>query len=139
VIEAENKEINKARKKSEPDLKLEIWTLLFAVIGFIASWFNMLFILGAPRSIEVLAFLSIIFTTIIPGVIIAIINRYWGYAYLIGFASAGIPFLIFVDLFIGGYTFATTIFIFIILWLIFWKTIILILIVYTLRTIVLQF
>ena len=122
MIEAENNEINKAREKAEPDLKLEIWTLLFAVIGFITSWFNMLFILDAPRAIEVLAFLSIIFTTIIPGVIIAIINRYWGYGYLIGFASAGIPFLIFVDLFIGGYTFATTIFIFIILWLIFWKT-----------------
>lgn len=121
-MEAENNEINKPREMVEPDLKLEIWTLLFTVIGFITSWFNMLFILDAPRSIEVLAFLSIIFTTIIPGVIIAIINRYWGYGYLIGFASAGIPFLIFVDLFIGGYSFATTIFIFIILWLIFWKT-----------------
>lgn len=119
---AENNDINRASEKAEPDLKLEIWTLLFAVIGFIASWFNMVFILEAPRAIEVLAFLSIIITTIIPGVIIAIINRYWGYGYLIGFASAGIPFLIFVDLFIGGYTFATTIFIFIILWLIFWKT-----------------
>jgi hypothetical protein len=58
----------------------------------------------------------------IPGIIIALINRYWGYGYLIGFAIAGIPFLIMIDLFIGGYTFATTIFIFIILWLIFWKT-----------------
>jgi hypothetical protein len=121
-MEAESNEINKAREKAEPDLKLEIWMLLFTVIGFIVSWFNMIFILDAPRAIEVLAFLSIIITTIIPGVIIAIINRYWGYGYLIGFASAGIPFLIFVDLFIGGYTFATTIFIFIILWLIFWKT-----------------
>jgi hypothetical protein len=82
----------------------------------------MIFILDAPRTIEVLAFLSIILTTMIPGVIIALINRYWGYGYLIGFASAGIPFLILFDLFIGGYTFATTVFIFIILWLIFWKT-----------------
>ncbi len=121
-METKNNEINKVREKAEPDLKLEIWTLLFTVIGFITSWFNMIFILDAPRAIEVLAFLSIIITTIIPGVIIALINRYWGYGYLIGFASAGIPFLIFVDLFIGGYTFATTIFIFIILWLIFWKT-----------------
>ncbi|MFX0048991.1 MAG: hypothetical protein ACFE8G_12605, partial [Candidatus Hermodarchaeota archaeon] len=60
-------------------------------------------------------------TTIIPGVIIALINRYWGYGYLIGFALAGIPFLIILDPFIGSYTFATTVFIFIILWLIFWK------------------
>ena len=42
--------------------------------------------------------------------------------YLLGFAIAGVPFLIMIDLFIGGYTFATTIFIFVILWLIFWKT-----------------
>jgi len=121
-MEAKNNDINKPRENAEPDLKIEIWTLVFTVIGFITSWLNMLFILNAPLAIEVIAFLSIILTTIIPGVIISLINRYWGYGYLIGFASAGIPFLIFVDLFIGGYTFATTIFIFIILWLIFWKT-----------------
>ena len=109
------------RDKAEKDLSLDIWTFLFVIIGFVASWINMTFIQDAPRSIEVLAFLSIIFTTMIPGIIIALVNRYWGYGYLIGFASAGIPFLIIVDLFIGGYTFATSIFIFIILWLIFWK------------------
>jgi hypothetical protein len=109
------------RVKAEKDLSLDVWTFIFVVIGFIASWVNMIFILEAPSSVEVLAFLSIIFTTMIPGIIISLVNRYWGYAYLIGFASAGIPFLISVDLFIGGYTFATTLFIFIILWLIFWK------------------
>ena len=111
----------KERDKAEQDLSFNLWTLLFLIIGFIASWVNMTFIQDAPSSIEVLAFLSIIFTTMIPGIIISLVNRYWGYGYLIGFASAGIPFLIIVDLFIGGYTFATTIFIFIILWLIFWK------------------
>ena len=109
-------------EKVEKDLRLNVWTFIFVIIGFIGSWVNMVIIQDAPRSIEVLAFLSIIFTTMIPGIIIALVNRYWGYGYLIGFATAGIPFLIFVDLFIGGYTFATTIFIFIILWLIFWKT-----------------
>ncbi|TES94931.1 MAG: hypothetical protein E3J90_10835 [Promethearchaeota archaeon] len=109
------------RDNAEKDLRLNVWTFLFVVIGFVASWVNMTFIQDAPRSIEVLAFLSIIFTTMIPGIIIALVNRYWGYGYLIGFAIAGIPFLIIVDLFIGGYTFATTLFIFIILWLIFWK------------------
>ena len=108
--------------KAEKDLSLNVRTFLFVIIGFVASWVNMMFIQDAPRSIEVLALLSIIFTTMIPGIIIALVNRYWGYGYLIGFASAGIPFLIIVDLFIGGYTFATTLFIFIILWLIFWKT-----------------
>jgi hypothetical protein len=109
------------RDKAETDLSINVWTLLFVIIGFVASWVNMTYIQDAPRSIEVLAFLSVIFTTMIPGIIIALVNRYWGYGYLIGFASAGIPFLIIVDLFIGGYTFATTLFIFIILWLIFWK------------------
>ncbi len=109
------------RDKAEKDLRLNIWTFSFVIIGFIASWVNMTYIQDAPRSIEVLAFLSIIFTTMVPGIIIALVNRYWGYGYLIGFAIAGIPFLIIVDLFIGGYTFATTLFIFIILWLIFWK------------------
>ena len=109
------------RERTENKLKLDIWTLIFAAIGFVASWFNMIFILDAPRTVEVLAFLSIILTTMIPGIVIALINRYWGYGYLLGFAIAGIPFLIMVDLFIGGYTFATTVFIFIILWLIFWK------------------
>jgi len=118
----ENTESNgKGRVKAEQDLSINLRTLLFVIIGFIASWVNMTFIQDAPSSIEVLAFLSIIFTTMIPGIIISLVNRYWGYGYLIGFASAGIPFLIIVDLFIGGYTFATTIFIFIILWLIFWK------------------
>jgi len=110
------------RDKAEKDLRINVWTFLFVFIGFVVSWVNMAFIQDAPRSIEVLAFLSIIFTTMIPGIIIALVNRYWGYGYLIGFASAGIPFLIIIDLFIGGYTFATSIFIFIILWLIFWKT-----------------
>ena len=109
------------RKNSEKKLKVNIWTFFFAGIGFAVSWFNMIFILDAPRTIEVLAFLSIILTTMIPGVVIALINRYWGYGYLIGFAIAGVPFMILNDPFIGGYTFATTIFIFIILWLIFWK------------------
>ncbi len=121
LLEKKTESNRNDRDKAEKDLSINVWTLLFVVIGFVASWVNMTFIQDAPRSIEVLAFLSIIFTTMIPGIIIALVNRYWGYGYLIGFAIAGIPFLIIVDLFIGGYTFATTLFIFIILWLIFWK------------------
>ena len=108
--------------REEPPLKYDVFTIIFFVFGFIASWFNMILILEAPRYIEVIAYLSIIFTTIIPGVIIALKKRYWGYGYLFGFSVAGIPFMIIVDLFIGGYTCITTLFIFIILWLIFWKT-----------------
>lgn len=108
--------------RPEPEFKIDIFTFLFAVIGFVISWVNMILIFNASPEYEILAFLSIILTTMIPGVIIAIKNRYWGYGYLIGFCIAGIPFSLMIDGFIGGYTFFTTIFIFIILWLIFWKT-----------------
>jgi len=104
--------------RPEPEFKFDIGTIIWIIIGFIASWINMWIILD---SMEIWSYLSIIFTTIIPGVIIALKNRLWGYGYMFGFAIAGIPFSIIVDLFIGGYTFATAIFIFIILWLIFWK------------------
>jgi hypothetical protein len=102
----------------EPELKFDIVTVVFIVVGFVVSWINMVIILD---SMEIWSYLSIIFTTMIPGIGIALKNRYWGYGYLIGFAIAGIPFIFLMDLFIGGYTFVTTVFIFVILWLIFWK------------------
>ncbi len=105
--------------RPEPEFKFTIVTFIWVIIGFMASWLNMLIILDY---MEIWSYLTIIFTTIIPTVIIALKNRFWGYGYLIGFSVAGIPFLFIVDLFIGGYTFATALFIFIILWLIFWKT-----------------
>jgi len=106
----------------EPEIKLNISTIIWAIIGFIVAWINMVLILNSPSSVEVLSYLSIILTTIIPGVFIGLKNRYWGYGYLLGFSFSGIPFMFLIDLFIGGYTFATALFIFIILWLIFWKT-----------------
>lgn len=108
--------------RPEPEFKIDVLTIIFTIIGFIASWFNMKLILD---SMQIWSYLTIIFTTIIPTVVIALKNRFWGYGYLIGFAIAGIPFSFldqpFGDLFIGWYTFATSAFIFIILWLIFWK------------------
>ncbi|MHA1726091.1 MAG: hypothetical protein ACTSYC_04795 [Promethearchaeota archaeon] len=92
--------------------------LFFIIIGGMTSWINMVLIL---RSMEVWAYLTIIFTTIIPCVLIGLKNRQWAYGYMGGFSLAGLPFIAFVDLFIGGYTFFTTFFIFLILWLIFWK------------------
>jgi len=115
-----NKEI--LPEKEEPELRIDIGTIIFALVGFFISWWNMLLILNAPYYVEVLAYLSIILTTMIPGILIALKSRYWGYAYLSGFSLSGIPFMILIDLFIGGYTFITTLFIFTILWLIFWKT-----------------
>jgi len=82
--------------RPEPEFKFDIGTVVCIIIG-------------------------LIFTSIIPGVLIAIKNRYWGYGYIFGFSAAGIPFLILIDPFIGGYTFVTALLIFIILWLIFWK------------------
>ena len=112
--------------KEDPEFKIDIGTIIFTIIGSLVSWLNMLLILvyqlGEYESIvKIMAYLSIIFTTIIPGVIIGIKNRFWGYGYLLGFALAGIPFMFVMDLFIGGYTFVTALFIFIIIWLIFWK------------------
>lgn len=104
--------------RSEPEFKFDFIMILWLIIGFIISWVNMLMILD---SMQIWSYLTIIFTTIIPTIVIGLKNRYWGYGYLFGFAVAGIPFLFFVDLFIGGYTFVTALLIFIILWLIFWK------------------
>ncbi|MFX1302485.1 MAG: hypothetical protein ACFE9X_03915 [Promethearchaeota archaeon] len=108
--------------RPEPEFKIDILTIIWLIIGFGISWMNMFLILG---SMEIWSYLTIIFTTIIPTVIIGLKNRYWGYGYLFGFAIAGIPFSFlkppYGDLFIGWYTFATSLFIFIILWLIFWK------------------
>lgn len=104
--------------RPEPEFKINFVTVIWIIIGFIVSWVNMLIILN---SMEIWSYLSIIFTVIIPAVIIGLKNRYWSYGYIMGFAIAGIPFLFVMDLFIGGYTFATSVFIFMILWLIFWK------------------
>jgi len=109
-------------RNSEPDFKVSYKTFLSSIVGFVISWFNMIIIQNSPRSVEVLAFLSIILTTFIPAIIISLRDRYWGYGYMIGFSIAGILFMILVDPFIGGYTFVTALFIFIIMLLIFWKT-----------------
>ena len=102
----------------EPEFSFDIGTVIFIIIGFIVSWINMTIILDV---LTIPSYFSIIFTTSIPGIIISLKNRYWGYGYMFGFITAGIPFL-YVDLFIGGYTFASALFIFIIMWLVFWLT-----------------
>ncbi|MFX1316190.1 MAG: hypothetical protein ACFE9T_10025 [Promethearchaeota archaeon] len=104
--------------RPEPEFTFDIGTVICIILGFVVSWVNMLVIFD---SMEIWSYLSIIFTTILPGVLIALKNRYWGYGYMMGFSVAGIPFMFLIDLFIGGYTFTTALLIFIILWLIFWK------------------
>jgi len=111
------KQIEQTVGKDEPEFRIDVITIIFIVIGGIVSWINMVIIL---KSMSIPSYLSIIFTTLIPGIIIGLKNRYWGYGYMVGFSGAGIPF-IYVDVFIGGYTFATAIFLFIIVLLIFWK------------------
>jgi ABC-type glucose/galactose transport system permease subunit len=107
--------------RPEPEFKFGIGTVVWIVVGFFVSWVNMLIILN---TMQIWSYLTIIFTTIIPGVIIGLKDRYWGYGYMGGFAIAGIPFAFFNPahgyLFVGGYTFATALFIFIIILLIFW-------------------
>jgi len=71
---------------------------------------------------EVWAYLLIIFLTIIPTVLIGLKLRIWAYGYLIGYAIAGFFGIFIFDIFIGAYTIAVSALIFIILWLIFFKT-----------------
>ena len=115
----ESKRKDQTVGRIEPEFKFDLGSIIFIFIGFIVSWINMLLIFN---SMEVWAYLSIIFTVMIPGIIISVKNRYWGYGYVGGFTIAGIPFIFLVDLFIGGYTFAVALFLFIIMWLVFWKT-----------------
>ncbi|MFX0023180.1 MAG: hypothetical protein ACFE9S_12710 [Candidatus Hermodarchaeota archaeon] len=113
-----DKEEEQAVGRPEPEFKIDFITIIWIIVGLIVSWVNMIII---SESMEIWSYLTIIFTTIIPTLIIGLKNRFWGYGYLFGFAIAGIPFVFIVDPFIGGYTFFTSLFIFIILWLIFWK------------------
>ncbi len=118
--------------KPEPEFKFGVRTVIWIIVGFIVSWINMLGILNGLiifgiiiiYPMQIWSYLTVIFTTIIPGVIIGLKDRYWGYGYMGGFAIAGIPFAFlkppYGDLFIGGYTFATVLFIFLIILLIFW-------------------
>jgi len=113
--------MNKKKKQTvgrdDEDLHFDVGTILLTAVGFIISWINMLIIL---KLMTIPAYLSVIFTTSIPGIIISLKNRYWGYGFMFGFSIAGIPFM-FIDIFVGGYIFFTSLFIFIIMWLIFWK------------------
>lgn len=104
--------------RDDDDLKLDMKIIVFIVGGFIFSWINMMIIL---ELMTIPSYLSVIFTTSIPGIIIALKNRYWGYGFMLGFSIAGIPFMSIIDVFIGGYVCATSLFIFIIMWLIFWR------------------
>lgn len=100
-------------------LRNDFFLVLFFIIGFVVSNINMYIIL---LSMEVWAYLLIIFLIIIPAIIIGLRLRIWSYGYMIGYSTAGILGIFLYDLFIGAYTVAVSIFIFIILWLIFFKT-----------------
>ncbi|MHA1294333.1 MAG: hypothetical protein ACTSQJ_16945 [Promethearchaeota archaeon] len=115
----ELKEKKQTVGRPEPEFRFDIFTVIFIIIGFVTSWVNMLIIFNL---MTVAAYLSIIFTVMIPGIAISVRNRYWSYGYVFGFCIAGIPFYFLVDIFIGGYTFAVSLFLFIIMWLVFWKT-----------------
>lgn len=96
-----------------------LFLVFFIFIGFMVSIINMYIIL---LSMEVWAYLLIIFLIIIPTVIIGLKLRIWAYGYLFGYAIAGFFGIFLFDMFIGAYTIAVSALIFIILWLIFFKT-----------------
>ncbi|MBY9005619.1 MAG: hypothetical protein KGD63_02575 [Candidatus Lokiarchaeota archaeon] len=113
------------KKKDEPEFEIDKITILIAIIGFLVAWINMYLIENTPIygsevwNLKVFAYLSIIFTTSIPCVAIGVKNRIWAYGYIIGFAIAGLPFVI-INVYIGLYTLITTLLLFTIMWLIFW-------------------
>ena len=100
------------KNKDEPEFKIDMVTIIIAAIGFFTAWINMYFIESTPLyggevfNLKVLAYLSIIFTTSIPCVVIGIKNRIWAYGYIIGFAIAGLPFA-FINIYTGFYTLIT--------------------------------
>lgn len=96
-----------------------LFLVFYCIIGFVVSNINMYIIV---LSMEVWAYLLIIFLIIIPAIIIGLKVRDWAYGYMIGYSTAGILGIFIYDLFIGAYTVAVSILIFIILWLIFFKT-----------------
>jgi hypothetical protein len=104
----------------DEEQKFDYFFIVFFVIGFAISTINMYVIKIFAEN--VLSFLLIIFIFIIPGVVIGLKKRIWGYGYMFGFMIAGIPGIFWFDLFIGGYTVVVSFFLFIILWLVFWKT-----------------
>jgi len=97
----------------------DLFLVFYCIIGFVVSNINMYIIV---LSMEVWAYLLIIFLIIIPAIIIGLRLRIWSYGYMIGYSTAGILGIFIYDPFIGSYTTVVSIFIFIILWLIFFKT-----------------
>ncbi len=97
----------------------DFFLVFYYITGFVISNINMYIIV---LSMEVWAYLLIIFLIIIPAIIIGLRLRIWSYGYMIGYSTAGILGIFIYDLFIGAYTVAVSIFIFVILWLIFFKT-----------------
>ena len=84
--------------KEDQELRIEFGTIVFMIVGAFISWINMLMILyylqGNFESIFViLAFLSVIFTTSIPGIEIGIKNMDGTYSNLRR-ASPVIEFLV---------------------------------------------
>ncbi len=96
-----------------------LFLVFYCIIGFVVSNINMYIIV---LSMEVWAYLLIIFLIIIPAIIIGLRLRIWSYGYMIGYSTAGILGIFIYDLFIGFYTAVVTILLFMILWLIFFKT-----------------
>lgn len=88
------------------------------MVGFVVSVVDQIVIQG---SMEIWAYLLIIFLIIIPGVAIGLVVRRYGYAYILGFLAGGFVGVFTIDAYIGWTSFFSALFIFLIIWLIFWK------------------
>lgn len=110
----------KPSAKEDEEQKIDYHFAIFLIIGFVVSMLNM-YVITIYIEI-VMSYLVIIFLFMIPGIVIALKVRIWGYGYMLGFTVAGIPGIFLYDMFIGSYTVFVSVSLFIILYLIFWKT-----------------
>ncbi|GAB4306447.1 MAG: hypothetical protein Kow0069_03200 [Promethearchaeota archaeon] len=101
-----------------PAAPIDSRALGFALLGFLVSMLDQWVIQG---SMEVWAYLLIIFLIIIPGVGVGLVRRVDGYAYVLGFLVGGLMGAFTIDPFIGWTTFVSAALIFTIIWLVFWR------------------
>lgn len=109
-------------KKLKPAKPIDYW--LFALIGIAVCAFNVWITINTRDEQNmwwIWSYLIIIFLVLIPDIIFAVSKRARGYGYIIGYLIGGAYELIFGDPFIGGYFIVVTIFLFLIVYLIFWK------------------
>ncbi|MHA1821336.1 MAG: hypothetical protein ACTSU2_08285 [Promethearchaeota archaeon] len=109
-------------QKLAPPKPIDYW--LFILIGLVISLIQIYYtkrLEHAPGMWWIWRYLIIIFTVMIPAIYVSVLKRIRGYTYIVGYLLGGLIELLFGDPFIGGYNIVVTLFLFLIIYLIFWK------------------